>query len=444
MSVDPGSPGGRSVPAPEHSPPAPMRRVAVASFIGTAIEFYDFYIYATAAALVLDSAFFPELDPVAGRVAAFSTFAVAFMSRPLGSILFGHWGDRVGRKSMLVASLLVMGLSTVAIGLLPGYATAGLLAPVLLVVLRFLQGIGLGGEWGGAALMATEHAPEGRRGMYAMFPQLGPPVGFIAANGLFLLIGTVLSDDQFVAWGWRIPFIFSIVLVAVGLYVRLQIAETPVFQKTMDARQVARAPFLELLRYQWREVVLGALAMAVTYCLFYTATAYGLAYATDPAGLAMDRNAVILATMIGAVGMAVGTVYASMASDRRGRRPTMMLFTVVAIVYGGFMFPLVDTGSLLGVTIAFTVALVLMGLIFGPMGAFLPELFRTRYRYSGSSLAYSLGGVLGGAVPPLIATTLQATPLGSTAVGLFVSAVGVVSLLALWALKETKDTAMAD
>lgn len=428
---------------PEVSSAVPMRRVAVASFIGTAIEFYDFYIYATAAALVLDSAFFPELDPVAGRLAAFSTFAVAFLSRPLGSILFGHWGDRIGRKSMLVASLLVMGLSTVAIGLLPGYATIGLLAPVLLILLRFLQGIGLGGEWGGAALMATEHAPEGRRGRYAMFPQLGPPVGFIVANGLFLLLGLVLTDAQFAAWGWRVPFVFSIVLVVIGLYVRLKIAETPVFQRTMDDRAVARAPFLELIRRQWREVVLGALAMAVTYCLFYTATAYGLSYATDPAGLGMERTPVILATMIGAVGMAVGTVYAATASDRRGRRPTMMLFTAVAIGYGAVMFPLIDTATLLGVTAGFTIALILMGLIYGPMGAFLPELFRTRYRYSGSSLAYSLGGVLGGAVPPLIATTLQATPLGSTAVGLFVSAVGVVSLLSLWALKETKDTSMS-
>lgn len=419
-----------------------MRRVAVAAFVGTAIEFYDFYIYATAAALVLDEAFFPALDPVAGSLASFSTFAVAFLSRPLGSLLFGHWGDRIGRKSVLVASLLVMGLSTVAIGLLPGYAEWGVLAPALLVLLRLLQGIGLGGEWGGAALLATEHAPERSRGRYAMFPQLGPPAGFIAANGLFLALGYLLDDAQFAAWGWRVPFLFSLVLVVIGLYVRLRIAETPVFRAVMDERRVARAPFLELLRHQWREVVLGALAMAVTYCLFYMATAYGLSYATSELGL--DRNSVILATMVGAVCMAGSIAWSSAASDRYGRRPTMLVCTGLAVGYGTVMFPLVDAGGVVGTTIAFTIALVVMGLIFGPMGAFLPELFRARYRYSGSSLAYSLGGVLGGAVPPLVATGLQATPLGSTAVGLFVSVVGLVSMAALWALRETRGVTMLD
>ncbi|TYB68864.1 MHS family MFS transporter [Nonomuraea sp. PA05] len=417
---------------------APSRsRVAAASLIGTAIEFYDFYIYGTAAALVLNTAFFPKMDSVAGTLASFSTFAVAFLSRPLGSAVFGHWGDRVGRKSMLVVSLLVMGLSTVLIGLLPGYASIGVLAPVLLVLLRFTQGIGLGGEWGGAALLATEHAPPGKRGLYAMFPQLGPSAGFIVANGLFLILGATLSDGQFESWGWRLPFVASLLLVVVGLYVRLKISETPVFQQAMDQRRIAKVPFAGLMRHQWRRVLLGAGAMTIAYTLFYTATTYCLAYGTDT--LEIPRTTMLALTMVGVVFMAAGTVASALVSDRLGRRRTLIWGTVAAIVWGLVMFPLMETRSIVLVGLALAGALALMGLIFGPMGAYLPELFRTEYRYSGASVAYSLGGVLGGAVPPLVATGMQAGGLGVMAIGVYVSAMAVLSLLCILALPETGD-----
>ncbi|UBU10504.1 MFS transporter [Nonomuraea gerenzanensis] len=420
---------------------APSRtRVAAASLIGTAIEFYDFYIYGTAAALVLNTAFFPKMDSVAGTLASFSTFAVAFISRPLGSAVFGHWGDRVGRKSMLVVSLLVMGLSTVLIGLLPGYAAIGVLAPVLLVLLRFTQGIGLGGEWGGAALLATEHAPPGKRGLYAMFPQLGPSAGFIVANGLFLILGAVLSDGQFESWGWRLPFVASLLLVIVGLYVRLKISETPVFQAAMDQRRIAKVPFAGLMRHQWRRVLLGAGAMTIAYTLFYTATTYCLAYGTDT--LEIPRTTMLALTMIGVVFMAAGTVVSALVSDRLGRRRTLIWGTVAAIAWGLVMFPLMETRSVFLVGLALAGALALMGLIFGPMGAYLPELFRTEYRYSGASVAYSLGGVLGGAVPPLVATSMQAGGLGVMAIGAYVSAMALLSLLCLLALPETGDRSL--
>ncbi|MGW4955725.1 MFS transporter [Nonomuraea sp. NPDC004186] len=420
---------------------APSRsRIAAASLIGTAIEFYDFYIYGTAAALVLNTAFFPGMDPVAGNLAAFSTFAVAFLSRPLGSALFGHWGDRVGRKSMLVVSLLVMGLSTVAIGLLPGYAAIGVIAPVLLVLLRFTQGIGLGGEWGGAALLATEHAPPGRRGLYAMFPQLGPSAGFIVANGLFLVLGETLSDEQFGAWGWRLPFVASLLLVIVGLYVRLKISETPVFQAAMDQRRIAKVPIVALLRQQWRRVLLGAGAMTVAYTLFYTATTYCLAYGTT--ALKIPKTTMLGLTMVGVVFMAAGTVVSAMVSDRLGRRRTLLTGTGVAVVWGLVMFPLMETRSVFLVGVALAGALGLMGLVFGPMGAYLPELFKTQYRYSGASVAYSLGGVLGGAVPPLVATSLQAGGVGVMGVGVYVSAMALLSLLCLLALPETGEDSL--
>ncbi|MEU1719455.1 MFS transporter [Nonomuraea sp. NPDC005692] len=415
-------------------------RIAMAGLMGTAIEFYDFYIYGTAAALVLNTAFFPGMDPVAGRLAAFSTFAVAFVSRPLGSAVFGHWGDRVGRKSMLVVSLLVMGLSTVAIGLLPGYAAIGVAAPVLLVLLRFTQGIGLGGEWGGAALLATEHAPPGRRGRYAMFPQLGPAAGFIVANGLFLILGETLTDEQFGGWGWRLPFVASLLLVVVGLYVRLRISETPVFRAALDQRRIAKVPFAGLMRHQWRRVLLAAGAMTVAYTLFYTATTYCLSYGT--ATLGIPKTTMLTLTMVGVLFMAAGTVVSALVSDRLGRRRTLLTGTAVAVAWGLVMFPLMETGSVVLTGVALAGALGLMGLIFGPMGAYLPELFRTEFRYSGASVAYSLGGVLGGAVPPLVATSLQSSGLGVMGVGLYVSAMALLSLLCLLALPETGDISL--
>ncbi|MBZ4016207.1 MFS transporter [Streptomyces purpurogeneiscleroticus] len=417
-----------------------MRRVAVASFIGTAIEFYDFYIYGTAAALVLNQAFFPTLDPVNATLASFSTYAVAFAARPLGSIVFGHFGDRVGRKSVLVVSLLLMGLSTAFVGLLPGYATLGIWAPLLLILLRFIQGIGLGGEWGGAALLAVEHAPKKRRGLYAAFPQLGPSVGFFAATGIFWLLSASLDDGAFLSWGWRIPFLLSFLLVAVGLFVRLKISETPVFAKVMDAQEASKVPTLDVIRGHWRELLLGAGGMIIAYGLFYTATTYCLSYATGTLGV--SRNTMLALSLVACLFLAAGTWLAATRSDGAGRRKLVLAGCGLAVVWGLVLFPLLDTESPVLMALALGGALFCMGVVYGPMGAYLPELFGTKVRYSGASLAYNLGGVLGGAVSPLIATRLQSA-FGSSSVGWYVSAMAVVSLLCVLVLPETKERELA-
>jgi metabolite-proton symporter len=417
-----------------------LRRVAVASFIGTAIEFYDFYIYGTAAALVIDGAFFPNLSPVNALLASFSTYAVAFVARPLGSVLFGHFGDRLGRRSVLVVSLLLMGLSTAAVGLLPTYDTWGAWAPALLVLLRFLQGLGLGGEWGGAALLAVEHAPSGQRGRYAGFPQLGPSVGFFAATGVFLLLSSWVSDETFRVWAWRVPFLLSLVLVGVGLLVRLRIAETPAFRKAADQRTEA-VPIAGIVRRHPRELLLGSGAMIVTYGLFYTATTYCLSYGTKTLGI--GRTPMLLASMAAVVFLAAGTWIAATRSDRFGRKPLALWGTVAAAVWGPLLFPLLDTGRLPLIILGLGGALFLMGVIYGPMGAFLPELFSVRVRYSGAGLAYSLGGVAGGAVAPLVATRLQSA-FGSASVGWYVSAMAGVSLVCLLLLPETRERGITD
>ncbi|MEV0849036.1 MFS transporter [Streptomyces sp. NPDC049954] len=416
-----------------------MRRVAVASFIGTAIEFYDFYVYGTAAALALNAAFFPTLSPVNATLASFSTYAVAFVARPLGSLVFGHFGDRVGRKSVLVASLLLMGLSTACVGLLPGYGTLGVWAPVLLVLLRFLQGVGLGGEWGGAALLAVEHAPRGRRGLFAAFPQLGPSVGFFAATGIFWALSATLDDEAFRAWGWRVPFLLSFLLVAVGLFVRLRISETPVFAKVMADQEASRAPALEVFRRHPREILLGAGGMVVAYGLFYTATTYCLSYGTGTLGI--PRNTMLVASLVACLFLAAGTWIAATRSDGAGRRRLVLAGSALAAVWGLVLFPLLDTGRPLLVALALGGALFCMGVVYGPMGAYLPELFGARVRYSGASFAYNLGGVLGGAVAPLVATRLQSA-FGSASVGWYVSAMAVVSLLCVLALPETRERAL--
>ncbi|QEU97761.1 MFS transporter [Streptomyces kanamyceticus] len=413
-----------------------MRRVAVASFIGTAIEFYDFYIYGTAAALVLNDAFFPTLDPVNATLASFSTYAVAFAARPIGSVIFGHFGDRVGRKSVLVASLLLMGLSTALVGLLPGYDTLGIWAPVLLILLRFLQGIGLGGEWGGAALLAVEHAPKKKRGLYAAFPQLGPSVGFFAATGVFWLLSSALSDDAFHSWGWRVPFLLSFLLVGVGLFVRLRISETPVFAKVMEAREASKVPALDVLRRHPRELLLGAGGMVVAYGLFYTATTYCLAYATGT--LHVSRNTMLGLSLVACLFLAAGTWLAATRSDGAGRRRLVLAGAGLAVVWGLVLFPLLDTEQPVLIALALGGALFCMGVVYGPMGAYLPELFSTNVRYSGASLAYNLGGVLGGAVSPLVATRLQSA-FGSSSVGWYVSAMALVSLVCVLALPETRE-----
>lgn len=412
-----------------------MGRVAVASFIGTAIEFYDFYLYATAAALVINDQFFPNLGETIGRLASFSTFAVAFIARPLGSLLFGHFGDRLGRKSMLVASLLTMGVSTVAIGALPGYGSIGLLAPVLLVVLRLLQGIGLGGEWGGAALLAVEHAPGRRRGWYGMYPQLGPAIGFFLASGGFLLLTATMPQQSFNDWGWRLPFLASALLVLIGLFVRLRIVETPQFAKVLDEGTRSRLPLVEMFRRAPLRLLGGAGAIIVCYVLFYTATTFCISYGTEELGL--SRTTMLGCAVIAVWAMALATIGSSIASDRFSRRSVLAVGCVFAVLAGLVLFPLLDTANPVLVCLGLALALAGMGWTYGPLGAYLPELFHVRYRYSASSFAYNLGGVLGGALAPNLATLLFAA-YGGFAVGVYVAVAALLSLVCVAALPAAR------
>ncbi|AJX33261.1 MFS transporter [Burkholderia oklahomensis] len=429
-----------SAAAPRAADTTSHRRIVFASFIGTAIEFYDFYVYATAAALVIGPVFFPHGSATAQALSAFVTFGIAFIARPIGSFLFGHFGDRIGRKSTLVASLLVMGVSTTAIGLVPGCDAIGALAPVLLCVLRFGQGIGLGGEWGGAALLATEHAPAGKRGWFGMFPQLGPSIGFLASNGLFFALALTLSDEQFRAWGWRIPFLVSAVLVAVGLYVRLKIAETPAFQATLDRHERVCVPIATLVSHHWRPTLLGALAMVVCYTLFYISTVFSLSYGVST--LHFSRQSFLGLLCFAVLFMALATPLSAAAADRFGRKPVLIAGSVAALLSGFTMAPLLGSGSTLLVALFLTIELFLMGVTFAPMGALLPELFPTNVRYTGAGVAYNLGGILGASIAPYIAQLLAARG-GLAWVGGYVSVAAAISLVGVLSMRETRDAKLA-
>lgn len=416
--------------------PGGMRRIATASFIGTAIEFYDYYIYGTAAALVLNEAFFPELSRTAGTLATLSTFAIGFAARPIGAAVFGHYGDRVGRKTVLVVSLLMMGLSTGLIGLLPGYATLGVWAPVLLVLLRVVQGLGLGGEWGGAALLAVEHAPKKKRGLYAAAPQMGSPVGYFAATVTFLLMSSVLDEGAFESWGWRILFLLSFVLVAVGLAIRLKISETPAFAKVVEERGTTKAPLVEAFRRHPKEMLLGAGMITVVYVMFYTAATYCMTYTTGT--LEIPKNDMLGLTLVAVVVLGVSTFLVARWSDRVGRRKLIIAGAAFGVVWGAVLFPLLDTGNYVLIAVALSGALLCMGIIYGPAGAYMPELFGTNMRYSGAGFSYNLGGVLGGAAAPLIVTAL-AEAYSPSVGGWFMSAMALVSLACVLALPETAE-----
>ncbi|WP_433574413.1 MFS transporter [Nocardia brasiliensis] len=422
-----------------------MRRVAVASCIGTTIEFYDFFIYGTAAALVFPKVFFPALGSTAGTVASFATFAVAFIARPVGAMIFGHFGDRIGRKKTLVSTLLLMGISTLLIGLLPGAATIGVAAPLILVLLRFGQGFAVGGEWAGATLLTAEYAPPGKRGLYAMFPQIGPAFAFALSSSTFLITGTFLgdTDDAFLTWGWRIPFVFSIVLVGVGLYVRLVIEETPVFRATANERALdtgqARLPFLEAWRQQTKEILLSAGALATLFAFFYMGTAFLTSYGTKTLGF--SRPFVLTVGIGAAVIFGAATVLSAIYSDRLGRRRVIMVSSALAIVWSLVLFPLLDSGSRPAFVLSVLTTLAIFGIAYGPCGALLPEMFRTRYRYTGAGLGYNLAGVLGGAIPPLVATPLSSA-YGSNAIGVMLAGLAVLSFCCAKALVETKDQAL--
>ncbi|HVJ44242.1 MAG TPA: MFS transporter [Dongiaceae bacterium] len=409
-------------------------RIAAASLIGTTIEFYDFYIYGTAAALIIGPVFFPAADASSQALNAFLTFGIAFLARPLGSAFFGHFGDRIGRKATLVASLLVMGISTTLIGLLPGYDAIGIAAAILLCLLRFGQGVGLGGEWGGAALLATENAPLGRKAWFGMFPQLGPSVGFLCANGLFLILLSVLSDEQFKSWGWRIPFLASAVLVLVGLYVRMSLTETPAFMRAMAAAQPVAVPLATVVRRHWLPLLQGSLSIVVCYTIFYISTVFALSYGVST--LHIPRNA-FLQLLCGAIlFMALATPIAAICADRFGRRPVLLVGALVAVL-SSFLLPVALTQGSIPLLFGFlALQLFLMGVTFAPLGALLPELFPTRLRYTGASLAYSLGGILGASLAPYIAQRLVVAG-GLAWVGYYLSAAAAISFISVFTMRET-------
>src|ERR1700734_4161888 len=384
---------------------AGVGKIALASLVGTTIEFYDFYIFGTAAALVFGPMFFPKSAPETQALNAYLTFGIAFLARPVGSFLFGHFGDRVGRKSALVATMLMMGLATTLIGALPGYATAGVLAPWLLAALRFLQGVGLGGEWGGAALVATENAPDGRRAWFGMFPQLGPPIGFFIATGLFLALLIGFGEAAFVDWAWRVPFLASAVLVAIGLYVRVALEETPAFKAAMALDKRIAVPLGAVLRDYWRPLIQGSLAIVVCYALFYIATVYMIGYGVRSLGL--SRVSLLEMLCVAVVFMAVATPISAALAHRVGRRPVLLVSAVIAAAVGLMMPALLAQGP--GGVLAFlSLALGVMGLTFAPLGALLPELFPTEVRYTGAASAYNLGGILGASLAPSLAQLLEA------------------------------------
>jgi metabolite-proton symporter len=413
------------------------RQVLFASMIGTTIEFFDFYIYATAAVLAFPALFFPASDPASATLASLATFGIAFLARPIGSALFGHFGDRVGRKTTLVAALLTMGFSTVAIGLLPTYAQIGILAPALLALCRFGQGLGLGGEWGGAVLLAVENAPPDRRAWYGMFPQLGAPVGFFFSGGIFLLLSEVLTDEQFFSFGWRIPFLASAALVLVGLYVRLTISETPVFRAAMTREERAKVPMVEVLRDFPRTLVTGILSSLATFVLFYLMTVFALSWGTTALGY--SRTTFLVIQLIGVVFFAV-TIPISARVAERGRRTTLIWVTVAIAAFGFVLAPMLSAGFP-GATAAMIVGLSLMGLTYGPLGTVLSELFPTRVRYTGSSLTFNLAGIFGASLAPYIATWLAQNH-GLQYVGYYLTAAAVLTLVGLVSIHETRDSAL--
>jgi len=413
---------------------AGVGQIVLASLVGTTIEFYDFYIFGTAAALVFGPMFFPKSSPETQTLNAYLTFGIAFLARPVGSFVFGHLGDRIGRKSTLVATMMTMGLATTLIGALPSYAAVGVAAPWLLAALRFLQGVGLGGEWGGAALVAVENAPHGRRAWFGMFPQLGPPIGFFIATGLFLLLLVAYGEQAFVDWAWRAPFLFSAVLVAIGLYVRASLEETPAFKAALAEDARVDVPLAALLRGHLKPLVQGSLAIVVCYALFYIATVYTLGYGVKALGIPRIRFLELLCVAI--VFMAVATPISAALADRFGRRPVLLASAVVAAVVGFAMPSLLAQGEG-GALVFLSAALGTMGLTFAPLGALLPELFPTEVRYTGAASAYNLGGILGASFAPSLAQVLEAAG-GVAWVGYYIAGTAAISFVAILGMRETR------
>jgi MFS family permease len=408
------------------SPLREHRRVLAASLVGTAVEFYDFYVYATAAALVFGPLFFPSESATAQQLLSFMSVGLAFVARPVGAIAFGHFGDRLGRKSTLVASLLLMGVSTLLIAFLPTYAMVGWVAPLLLCILRFGQGFGLGGEWGGATLLAVENAPEGWESRFGSAPQLGAPVGFLAANGLFLLLGFWLSDSDFNAWGWRVPFLLSAVLVGVGLWVRLRIGETPAYRAALEEAPPPLVPLGVVLRDHWAPTLAACAAVVSAFAIFYLSTAIALSHMTAARGV--PRETMLALQLAANLFLALGIVFAAIGSDRTSPR-RMLAWGAAATVLLGLAFgPALAGGSLALVFTTLAGGLLVMGFVYGPLGGWMPRLFPVTVRYTGMSVAFNVGGILGGAVAPIAAQMLSAAG-GISLVGLFLSVAGLVTLL---------------
>ena len=414
------------------------RQVLFASLVGTTVEFFDFYIYATAAVLVFPRLFFPASDPTSSTLASLATFGIAFLARPIGSALFGHFGDRAGRKRTLVLALLTMGLSTFAIGVLPTYRSIGIAAPLLLALCRFGQGIGLGGEWGGAILLAVENAPPNKRAWYGMFPQLGAPLGFLLSGGTFLLLSRFLTDVQFFAFGWRLPFLASAVLVLLGLYVRLTISETPVFAASRKRAEQVAVPIADVFRRHSRPLLVGILVCLATFVLFYLMTVFALSWGTTV--LHYQRGSFLLIQLLGIVFFALTIPIAARLAER-GRRPVMIGVTLLIAVFGLVLAPMFTAG-VTGAVAMMIVGLALMGLTYGPLGTVVSELFPTAVRYTGSSLAFSLAGILGASLAPYIATWL-AKNYGLQYVGYYLTASAVVTLGGLFLIPETKGNDLA-
>ncbi|MFJ8184847.1 MFS transporter [Streptomyces sp. NPDC096105] len=450
-------PASTTSPAP--TPVNSRSRVLVASLVGTTIEFYDFYIYATAAVLVFPTLFFPSSDPTTALLSSFAVFGAAMVARPIGAVVFGHLGDRLGRKGTLVASLLTMGIATFLIGVLPTYAQAGWVATALLVLMRLAQGFALGGEWSGAALIATENAPKGKRALYGTFPQLGAPLGFIIGNGLFLIIGVLLPSsagadpsqpsEAFLSWGWRLPFLFSAVMVAIGLWVRMRLVEAPVFAKTREAGLVRKLPLATVFRNHWKQLVLGTFFMLATYVLFYLMTTFSLSYGraakdADVPGLGYGYSTFVLMMIFGVLFFAAFTLISGPLADRYGRRATLIAVTAGILVFGLVWVPLIGLGTV-GVVLWLVFGFTLMGMTFGPMGALLPELFPTSVRYTGSGISYNVSSILGAAVAPFIAVALWEAGDGSPwLVGVYLSAMALLTLVALVIGRETKDVGLEE
>ena len=402
-------------------------RILLASLAGTAIEFFDFYIYATAAVLVFPQLFFQQGDPTAATLQSLATFALAFFARPLGSVFFGHFGDRIGRKATLVAALLTMGLSTVAIGVLPTYASIGLFAPALLALCRFGQGFGLGGEWGGAVLLATENAPPGKRDWFGMFPQLGAPIGFLFSGVIFMVLTKYLADSSFLTWGWRLPFLASSVLVLFGLYVRLNITETPAFLEAAARGSHVKVPMLDLLRHHIVKILLGTFAAVATFVIFYILIVFLLSWGTTQ--LKYPRENFLLLQLTGVVFFALSIPCAAWASARIGRRSILILATVGILIFGLFFGKLFSSGTP-GVVVTMIGGFLIMGMTYAPLGTFLAELFPVEVRYTGASITFNLAGILGASLTPYLATSLALNH-GLGSVGYYLAGMALLSLIAL-------------